>query len=177
MARPFKGQEYFCKQCGSKFRRSQCEIARGRVHYCSTKCSGIAHSGVNNASYKRGYFLNSSGYKKIRVGDTYKYEHRYMVEQSLGRELTSDEDVHHKDGNKLNNVLSNLEVLTKKEHAIKHGNWLGEKNHTSKLNKKKVQEIRMRFKNGEVAKDLAIIYGVDVSNIRYIVNGVTWKHI
>jgi len=100
-----------------------------------------------------------------------------MVEQSLGRELTSDEDVHHKDGNKLNNVLSNLEVLTKKEHAIKHGNWLGEKNHTSKLNKKKVQEIRMRFKNGEVAKDLAIIYGVDVSNIRYIVNGVTWKHI
>lgn len=177
MARPFAGKEYKCKQCDSIFRRSQCEIARGRIHYCSPKCSGLAHTGVNSPTYKRGYFLNSYGYKRIRVGNTYKYEHRHLVEEALGRTLTNDEDVHHIDGDKLHNTLSNLEVLSKANHARKHGNWLGEKNHTTKLTAEKVKEIREKFREGTKASDLAVAYNVDVSNIRYIVNRVTWKHI
>tara|TARA_Y100000310_G_C20011481_1_gene503140 strand:+ start:65 stop:310 length:246 start_codon:yes stop_codon:yes gene_type:complete len=30
-------------------------------------------------------------------------------------------EVHHKDGDKLNNKISNLEVLTNEEHALRHG--------------------------------------------------------
>ena len=37
-------------------------------------------------------------------------EHRLVVAQQLGRPLTSGETVHHKDGNKLNNDLANLEL-------------------------------------------------------------------
>lgn len=45
---------------------------------------------------------------------------RYVVEQYLGRYLTSEESVHHKDGNKFNDAISNLEVLSKSEHAKIH---------------------------------------------------------
>ena len=50
----------------------------------------------------------------------YVYEHRYVIECFLGRALKDDEHVHHKDGNKLNNSLYNLEVLSREEHARLH---------------------------------------------------------
>lgn len=46
--------------------------------------------------------------------------HRYIMEQLLGRSLASDEIVHHKDGNKLNNSLDNLEVMSRSEHTKLH---------------------------------------------------------
>lgn len=49
-----------------------------------------------------------------------KLEHRAVVEQALGRELRSDEVVHHKDGNKRNNTLDNLQVMTQAEHTRLH---------------------------------------------------------
>ena len=42
------------------------------------------------------------------------------MEKHLGRELTSDEIVHHKDGNKLNNNISNLVVTTRSKHLEEH---------------------------------------------------------
>lgn len=177
MARPFAGKVYNCKNCGIVFKRSQSEIARGRVSYCSNKCSGMAHSGVNNPSYKRGYFINENGYKKVRVDGKYKYEHRYLVEQTLDRKLRPTEDVHHINGDKLDNRIENLKVLTKSEHTRLHGNWIGDKNHTTKLDETKVRSIRKSHADGITSKELASIYNVDVSNIRYIVNRATWRHV
>lgn len=48
------------------------------------------------------------------------YLHRHLASIKLGRWLTHEEHVHHIDGNKLNNSLENLEVLSNKEHAHKH---------------------------------------------------------
>ena len=46
--------------------------------------------------------------------------HRYVMECYLGRKLKHHEIIHHKDGDKLNNNISNLEILTRKEHLKKH---------------------------------------------------------
>lgn len=46
--------------------------------------------------------------------------HRVVVENHLGRVLSDDEVVHHKDRNKFNNNIENLEVLTNSEHAKLH---------------------------------------------------------
>ena len=45
---------------------------------------------------------------------------RYLLEQSLGRELQSNEQVHHKDENPLNNNLDNLEIKLLGEHQREH---------------------------------------------------------
>lgn len=45
---------------------------------------------------------------------------RVLMERKLGRELLPEEDVHHIDGNKSNNDLSNLEVRLHGEHQREH---------------------------------------------------------
>lgn len=47
--------------------------------------------------------------------------HRYLVEQKIGRFLSSDEIVHHIDGNRNNNDINNLEITTLSEHTKRHG--------------------------------------------------------
>ena len=46
--------------------------------------------------------------------------HRVIMENHLGRILDDYEVVHHKDSNKFNNKIENLEVLTNSEHAKLH---------------------------------------------------------
>lgn len=45
---------------------------------------------------------------------------RYIMAKELGRELLPTEEVHHIDGNPLNNDVNNLQVLTKEEHYMLH---------------------------------------------------------
>jgi hypothetical protein len=47
-------------------------------------------------------------------------EHRYVMAQLLNRCLSDTEVVHHKDGNKLNNAIDNLELTDYSTHATKH---------------------------------------------------------
>ena len=54
-------------------------------------------------------------------------EHRVVMENYLGRLLNSDEIVHHLDGNKKNNVIENLQVLSCNEHSHLHGIRVGHK--------------------------------------------------
>ena len=47
-------------------------------------------------------------------------EHRKIMRLKLGRDLTKDEVVHHKDGNPQNNMPSNLMIMTRSEHTRLH---------------------------------------------------------
>lgn len=47
-------------------------------------------------------------------------KHRLVMIQHIGRDLMENEVVHHKDHNKLNNDISNLQLMTTSEHAKLH---------------------------------------------------------
>lgn len=46
--------------------------------------------------------------------------HRVLMENKLGRLLKRTEDVHHINGDRFDNSVNNLEVLSRSEHAKKH---------------------------------------------------------
>lgn len=52
--------------------------------------------------------------------NNYVLLHRALVENHLGRYLTREEVVHHKDGNKKNNSIDNLQVMSAKSHGLLH---------------------------------------------------------
>jgi type IV secretory pathway protease TraF len=58
-------------------------------------------------------------YKTIKVNGKWVREHRWLMEQHLGRKLETWEQVHHIDGNHLNNAIENLEVLSNADHQRK----------------------------------------------------------
>jgi len=68
------------------------------------------------------------------------------MELILGRRLNQDEVVHHKDHNKLNNNIDNLEVMKKKDHNSLHHAGLKKpttnQNPPHKLNEDKIKEIK-----------------------------------
>lgn len=50
----------------------------------------------------------------------YVLYHRAVMENSIGRMLTDNEEVHHIDRNPHNNNISNLQLVTKEEHRRIH---------------------------------------------------------
>lgn len=50
---------------------------------------------------------------------------RYLMSCSLNRYLTNEEHVDHKDDNKLNDIISNLQLLSPKENNVKKNKNLG----------------------------------------------------
>ena len=114
--------------------------------------------------------------KKFRV-------HRLVADAFLKNRLNK-EYVNHIDGNKLNNILSNLEWVSSKEntqHALEKGLLnppIGERAGSSKLTESDVREIKVLLKHTSLNnKRIASKYGVDASTISYIRNNKTWKHV
>jgi len=58
--------------------------------------------------------INSTLSAMLPAGSSVEYE------AHIGRRLKKNEIVHHKDGNRANNQIGNLELMTRSEHARHH---------------------------------------------------------
>jgi hypothetical protein len=114
---------------------------------------------------KYGYrqlLINHNGVKK------YVFEHKIIL-SSFTDNVENKRTVNHKDGNKLNNCLNNLEWATDSEnqlHAIKN------KLITHKIDFEIAEKIRNDIGSHRV---LAEKYGIGKTQIGYIKNNKRWK--
>lgn len=69
----------------------------------------------------KGFSIKPSGYIEITMGENKgRLQHIIIMEGLIGRRLYSNECVHHKDENRSNNNIDNLELMTRSEHAKFH---------------------------------------------------------
>jgi hypothetical protein len=71
-------------------------------------------------------WIQNKGYRVISVTvegrHTTMLEHRWIMQQHLGRALTRQEVVHHINHDKLDNRLANLQLMAKADHDNHHDN-------------------------------------------------------
>jgi hypothetical protein len=66
--------------------------------------------GEGNTNWKGGKSIDLNGYVIIRTNNKYVKEHRYVYEQHYGITLTPNQNIHHINGDRLDNRIENLEL-------------------------------------------------------------------
>lgn len=141
----------------------------------------ITYGTTHNQGYKV-YGLNKNGlYKGVKI-------HR-LVAQAFIPNPDNLPQVNHKDGNKANNKVDNLEWCTplyNMRHSFETGlnipsfkkiSTNGDNSYTKIINSNIVRNIREEFKKGKTQRQLMDIFKLKRSHINDIVRNKTWKNI
>ena len=98
-------------------KKPKCDDCGGEVTLGYTLCKSCSRKGDRNPMWTGGKTTNGKGYIRLHSPDHpnsdtkgYVYEHRLVMERTLGRYLEPHENVHHKNGVKEDNRPKNLEL-------------------------------------------------------------------
>lgn len=133
-----------CPQCGKprwRILRDYRKNPDGLCKSCFARVLGNRNQGRRFAERGKGRYINRGGYVEVRIrpnslcfgmshykvpkfaktpnGSAYVLEHRLVMAEYLGRPLSRLEHVHHINGNKLDNRIENLLLVSPASHTIR----------------------------------------------------------
>ena len=118
---PSKKINIKCPECKGVFSRCPHSIKKAfrqsgtwRCKTCSMKFQNKASSRPLMSKRRKGECV------EIKTKNGWMFEHRYVMEKHLGRRLSISEAVHHKNRNRSDNRIENLEVMEHGEHTRLH---------------------------------------------------------
>lgn len=131
--------------------------------------------------------INRDGYNRVQLNVAEKglrerfYVHRLVAEAFIPN-LENKPFINHKDGNKLNNSIENLEWCTSQEnHQHEYETGLGargERQWKHKLNEEQVLNIRRYYEEMILTKsEIARLFNISIQNVCDIIKRKTWKFI
>lgn len=130
---------------------------------------------------------NTSGYASFtagRKGQRINVAVHRLVAELFIQNPNNYSDVDHRDADRMNPRLENLEWTSHAENvsrAYQRGNHdgraVGEKNPKAKLDDGLVMRLREEYKAGATIKELCDKYGHPWNTIGNAVKGYTWKHL
>ena len=148
----------------------------------------ISYSRKNFTDYVLTQRLNSSGYLYVDIRVQGKKK-KLFIHRAIALAFLDNPDnkpcVNHKDGNKLNNCIDNLEWCTYSEnmkHAVDMGlnsvpNFSGENHPMHKLTEEKVCQIRKLSLSGVSSPSIAKQFGITKEQVYNIIKKYQWRNV
>lgn len=118
----------------------------------------------------RGYLVCTLRYKGIRK----QAKMHQIVWNAFRGPIPEGKILDHIDGNKTNNALENLRLVTPKENSRNRRSYLGEANPAARLCLDEANEIRRLYRSGFSYSDLAEAFSVSRSLVAAIIRGEVW---
>jgi len=150
----------------------------GRVKsFCRDKNGRILRPGKASKGYLQVRLFRGGKQKQVLV-------HRLVLEAHTGPAPSPKHEGNHRNGDKADNRIENLEWVTPEEnirHAFRelgHEGVKGETHGRAELTRRKVIGIRELWATGDYTQiELAEMFRVCHSTISYIVRRKTWRHV
>lgn len=130
--------------------------------------------------------ISTKGYHQVSLsllGRRFHTGVHRLVAKAFLANPDNKEQVNHKDGNKSNNHVSNLEWATNQEniiHAYKNNlvklNY-GEKHHQCRFTNNQIKELKRKLANGVSGSSISKEYKISQAAVSQIKKGKTYKNI